>query len=100
MKLLGANWRTTLWGSITVAATAITANPLAVAFLPDSIEGYVRGCAGVIALVAGGVFVANVKDKQVTGGVIQQTADGAVAGNSAQLESASVADTITAKPKT
>lgn len=98
-KLLGANWRTTLWGGITVAATAITTNPLAITFLPDSIEGYVRGLAGVIALIAGGVFVANVKDKQVTGGVVQQTADGAVASRASQAESSSVIETQQAAPK-
>jgi hypothetical protein len=97
-KLIGANWRTSLWGGITLISVTIATTPSIVAFLPDSIEGYVKGIAGLIAFASGGAFLANVKDKQVTGGIVQQTATGAVASVIAQAQSSSVEDTTKAKP--
>lgn len=78
-KLFGANWQTSLWGLITLVASAVALNPGLVAFLPDSFEGYVKGIAGLIAFISGGAFALKVKDKNVTGGGIQQTLSGAVA---------------------
>jgi hypothetical protein len=66
--LLGANWRTTLSGWITVLASAIAINPTIVAFLPETLRSYVTGIAGLVAIVSGGTFAYNAKDKQVTGG--------------------------------
>ncbi len=74
---------------------AIALYPQSVAFLPDNIEGYVKGIAGLIALVSGGAFAAKVKDKNVTGGTVQQTADGSVA----QTPSSAVIETKQAEPK-
>ena len=65
--LLGANWRTTLSGWITVLASAIAINPGIVAFLPETLRSYVTGIAGLVAIVSGGTFAYNAKDKQVTG---------------------------------
>jgi hypothetical protein len=79
-KLFGANWQTSLWGFITLVAGAISLNPHLTDFLPDSINGYVKGLAGVIAFISGGAFALKVKDKNVTGGSVQQT----VAGNLAE----------------
>lgn len=98
-RLFGANWQTTLWGYITLTAGAITFAPGAVAFLPDDVEGYVKGVSGLITLVSGGVFVSKVKDKNVTGGTVQQTADGSVASHLDQSASSSVTETKQAEPK-
>ncbi len=97
-KLLGANWQTTVWGWVTLLAGAIALYPQSVDFLPDSIKGYVKGIAGLIALVTGATFAAKVKDKNVTGGTIQQTADGSTASRSAQAQSSSVIETKQAAP--
>lgn len=96
-KLFGANWKTSISGLVTVAATVISAKPDLIAFLPDSIEGTTSGIAGLIAAISAGYFALNTKDKNVTGGTVQQTASGNVAVNSSQ--SSSVNDTITAMPK-
>jgi len=69
--LLGANWRTTLSGWITVLASSIAINPGLVTFLPESVRTYVIGMAGLLAVVSGGAFALNAKDKQVTGGSVQ-----------------------------
>ena len=98
-KIFGANWQTTVWGSVSAICVAIAASPALLAFLPDSIEGYVRGVAGLIAAAAGIGFAARAKDKDVTGGMVQQTANGAVASGIAQTDSSSVQDTKTSEPK-
>ena len=66
--ILGANWRTTLTGWITVLASAIAVNPSLISFLPESARTTITGIAGLIAIVSGGTFAYNAKDKQVTGG--------------------------------
>jgi len=66
--ILGANWRTTLTGWITVLASAIAVNPSLISFLPESARNTITGIAGLIAIVSGGTFAYNAKDKQVTGG--------------------------------
>ena len=68
--LLGANWRTTLSGWIAVLASAIVINPSLVAFLPEAIRNYVTGFAGIVAVISGGTFAAQAKDKRVTGGTV------------------------------
>jgi len=72
--LLGANWRTTLFGWIAVIASAIAINPDLVAFLPETIRGYVTGFAGIVAVGFGGTFAAQAKDKNVTGGSVPNDA--------------------------
>lgn len=65
-KIFGENWRTTVWGGITGLAVAIAAYPDSVAFLPDDIEGYVKGIAAFISLYTGGKFLSKTADvKQV-----------------------------------
>lgn len=92
-KIFGANYWTTLWGFITVGAGAIAVKPELIAFLPDAWEPTVKGLAGFITVIAGGVFSVGVKSKNVTGGMVQQTSDGSVASAASQKDSASVADT-------
>jgi hypothetical protein len=74
--LLGANWRTTLSGWITVLASAIAINPSIVAFLPETLRSYLTGIAGLVAIVSGGTFAYNAKDKQVTGVSTGKTGNG------------------------
>jgi hypothetical protein len=83
-KLFGANWQTTMWGFITLAAGAISLNPHLTDFLPDSVNGYVKGIAGIIAVISGGAFSLKVKDKNVTGGSVAQTVNGNVAAPGTQ----------------
>ena len=72
--LLGANWRTTLTGWVAVLASAIAINPDLVAFLPESIRNYITGFAGILAVVSGGTFATQAKDKNVTGGSVPNDA--------------------------
>lgn len=65
-----SNNQTEWVGYVTVLAVAIYAFPESVAFLPDNVENYVKGFAGLIALATGGVFVSSVKNKNVTGGTV------------------------------
>lgn len=92
-KIFGANWWTTVWGFITVAAGAISARPDIIAFLPDSWEPTISGLALFVTVIAGGVFAVGVKSRNVTGGTVQQTADGSVA---ATRSTTSVVETKTA----
>ena len=69
--ILGANWRTTLSGWIAVIASAIAINPNLVAFLPEAIRSYITGLAGIVAVVSGGTFASQAKDKCVTGGNVR-----------------------------
>jgi len=98
-KLLGANWSTTVSGAIFTLAIAIAADPKLISFLPDSWESTVQGICGLLAVLAGGTFAYQVKSKNVTGGTVQQTADGSVASPMSQRESASVVTTNQAVSK-
>lgn len=69
--ILGANWRTTLSGWIAVIASAIAINPNLVGFLPEAIRTYVTGIAGIVAVLSGGTFASQAKDKCVTGGNVR-----------------------------
>ena len=69
-SILGANWRTTLSGWSAILASAIAIKPELVAFLPDTARSYVTGIAGLIAVVSGGTFAAQAKDRNVTGGTV------------------------------
>lgn len=96
-KLFGASWQTSIWGYITIVAVTVAASPKLINFLPDSIEGFVSGVFGIIAAVTAVKFVQNTKDKNVTGGDVQQTAEGNVA--SPNSKSSSVTETIKASIK-
>lgn len=79
--ILGANWRTTLSGWIAVLASAIAINPALVAFLPETVRNYVTGFAGIIAVISGGTFAAQAKDRQVTGGTVQNDSSAPIKGS-------------------
>lgn len=72
--VLGANWRTTLTGWITVLASAIAVNPSLISFLPESARSTITGVAGLIAVLSGGTFAYAAKDRQVTGGSVTNDA--------------------------
>lgn len=82
--IFGANWKTTVFGLLTVITGAIAAKHSIVSFLPDGIEGYVTGFCDFIVYVFGGAFAFVAKDKHVTGGLVQQTANGNVAAPGTQ----------------
>ena len=105
-KLIGANWKTTvsgigsaLFGLLTMlAALPYDLGNIATVIPPDWKSKIVT--VGVVATL--GLRVWNSlqqKDKNVTGGTTQQTADGSVASRSAQAESSSVIETTQAAPK-
>ena len=71
-RFLGANWRTTLSGYVALLAGAIVADPTLVAGLPDAWQTNLISIAKLIAAIGAGTFVLNAKDKQVTGGAVQQ----------------------------
>jgi len=71
-QLFGANWRTTVSGNVALAAGAIALNPWLIAFLPEKPREIVLGIATFIAFLSGGTFAAVCKDRQVTGGKVQQ----------------------------
>lgn len=73
VKTFGPNWETTLWGGFTTLCMVIAGAPDSVAFLPDGIEGYVKGISALVALVSGATFAAKVKSANVTGGSVPAT---------------------------
>jgi hypothetical protein len=79
VKIFGANWQTSVSGLIVIAAGVIYATPDLIAFLPDSFEPTIKGVAGLIAAVSAAWFAIKAKDKNVTGGSVQQTLSGDVA---------------------
>jgi len=72
-KHLGPSWRTTLWGYVTLISGVIALNPFTVDFFPEEIAKYIKGVAGLIAIISGKLTVENMKDKSVTGGNIPST---------------------------
>ena len=72
-RVFGVNWRTSLSGYVTLVAVAIVMNPLSLDFLPDEIEKYLKGIAGLIALISGAAVTHNMKDRSVTGGTVAST---------------------------
>ena len=67
-KLLGASWKTTVWGAITMGSLFITQQPdLVSAILPANITKTVFSIA---ALISGLVTFYNTKDKNVHGGTV------------------------------
>lgn len=86
MKILGANWQTTvsmIGGTLSAALTWLSTvsydnGPIAMV-IPLKYKGTVTLCAGIATLI---LFCWNgikQKDKTVTGGTTQQTVSGAVA---------------------
>lgn len=105
-KLLGANWKTTvsmIGGVIGAALTFLSTvsydqGPISLV-IPVKYKPTVAFIAGTATLILWVWNGLQQKDKSVTGGVIQQTADGSVASNRAQTESSSVIETKQAMPK-
>lgn len=67
-KLLGASWRTTVWGGITVSVGFITMYPdmLDVIFNPE----LTKKIFGIATLISTFITFAHTKDAKVTGGTI------------------------------
>lgn len=66
-----ANWRTTLWGSITAVAFFVTTNPDLIKGLIDD-EHLTKRIFGIAGLITGFVTFLNAKDKQTSGnGTVQ-----------------------------
>lgn len=66
-SVFGPNWRTSISGAITLGAGAIIADPSLISFLPPDWQPTVSGIAKFIALVSGGTFVFQAKDRKVGG---------------------------------
>ncbi len=62
--IFGADWRTTIWGSIMLIALAINQTPTIIDFLPDAAEAWVRGISGILVVASGLKFVSEAKDKE------------------------------------
>lgn len=97
--LFGANWRTTVYGTLTAAATAVVGVAVAISqaatttgpgdvdpllqyllySIPATTRAYVIMGASLIAAIAGQRFAKHSKSANVTGGTTQQDAAGAVA---------------------
>jgi hypothetical protein len=72
-KLLGPNWETTVWGTVTAVCGAVAAQPELLDFLPPDTKEKVHGVATFIAVVSGTAFAAKVKSANVTGGNVAAT---------------------------
>jgi hypothetical protein len=84
-KLFGANWRTSLSGTVTLVSAAVAFKPELINFIhPQGLHDWIAGICGIIAFVSGGAFVLAAKDKKVTGGSVQQTVGGNVAAEGTQ----------------
>jgi hypothetical protein len=107
-KLLGANWRTTVSGigagisSLLAVLATLSLTPEAqsvIAFLNDGQKKTVAIGSAIAALVFRFWNSLVQKDKSVTGGTTQQTADGSIASTHGQEESSSVQETKQAVAK-
>lgn len=96
---MGANWKTTLWGTIAsigagVVGLCVALSQAAVSTKPGDVDplmnyilyaipsnyrAYITLCAALIAGIAGQRFAHNAKSKDVTGGTVQQTVSGEIA---------------------
>jgi len=63
-EIFGADWRTTIWGSIMLIALAINQTPTIIDFLPDAAETWIRGISGILVIASGLKFVSETKDKE------------------------------------
>ena len=67
-KLLGASWKTTVWGAITMGSLFITQQPdLVSAILPAATAKLVFSIA---AFISGAITFYNTKQKDVHGGTV------------------------------
>lgn len=63
-KLLGENWRIKIWGGFTALLGFIALNPDSINFLPESIQVYVKGVAGMVALYTANKAANSTADKK------------------------------------
>lgn len=98
-KLFGANWQTALNGGLQALFTSLVTGTLT---FPSDWSNPKQVALFVLVVVGtffGLKFAAAAKDKNVTGGNVQQTTDGSVASHMDQAQSSSVIDTKQAKGK-
>jgi len=76
-SILGANWRTSASGLLTlicvITAYVIHGDPELIKFLPEAFQIYILGIIKILAAVGAVLFIILVKDAQVTGGNVPQT---------------------------
>jgi hypothetical protein len=82
--LLGANWKTSLSGYVTILAYFVHDKPQVIQWIPEPTKGILWNAAEWIFLGGFLAFAKQVKDKNITGGMTQQTASGAVADKGTQ----------------
>jgi hypothetical protein len=68
-KYLGASWRTTVWGGITVLAGFISQYPDLISAVID--PSLAKKLFSIAALISAFVTFTQAKDKNVTGGTVQ-----------------------------
>jgi hypothetical protein len=105
-KIFGANWKTSVSGigsAIFGLLTMLAALPYDLGNVATIISPEWKGkivTVGIIATLALRVWNSlQQKDKNTTGGTVQQTADGSVASRASQADSSSVIETQQAAPK-
>lgn len=91
---LPANWKTTLFGAVTMGSLFVVANPdLISAVISDAVIS--KRLFSFAALISGYVAFSNAKDWNATGGTRQQTVSGALAApGTSTLVGATVKATI------
>lgn len=77
---LPANWKTSLFGAVTMGSLFIVANPDLITGVIGN-EGLSRRLFSVAALISGYIAFSQAKDKNVTGGAQMQDVNGAKAPN-------------------
>lgn len=82
--LFGANWKTSLSGYVTVLSYFVHERPQVIAWIPEPTKGIIWNAAEWIFLGGFIAFAKQVKDRTVTGGMVQQTKSGAVAEEGTQ----------------
>lgn len=75
--LIGANWKPTVLGGLTMLCLFITTNPDLISAVLDPVLS--KRIFGIASLVSGFITFSNIKSRNVTGGTVQQTTNGAVA---------------------
>lgn len=67
-SLLGASWRTTIWGAVAVISAFVTQYPDLVSSVLN--PGLAKMVFAIAALISGFITFAQTKDKNVTGGTV------------------------------
>ncbi len=73
--LFGASWKTSASGYAVVAALAIHEKPQLISWIPEPTKGFIWNLSEYL-FVGGFLVMANrMKDKNITGGTVQQRSD-------------------------